>query len=67
MFAISVKLLREFSPLLIHFAITDALILYTDDIAFTLRVMFSLKDFVLLLSQWTLIFSPVLIVLYAQK
>ena len=52
-FALSVMWLGEFSPLLIHFAIIDASILYTDDLAFTLWAMFSPKDLVLLLSQWT--------------
>ena len=41
------------SFLLMHFAIIDPSISYTDDLAFTFRIMFSLKDFVLLLSQGT--------------
>ena len=55
-FAISLMWLREFCPLVIHFAIINALILCTDDLAFTLWVMFSLKDFVPLLGQWTYYF-----------
>ena len=42
----------EFSPLLIHFATTDTSILHTDDLVFTLWVMFSLKVFASLRSQY---------------
>ena len=61
--AISVMWLGEFSPLLIHFAIIDVLILYTDDLTFTLWLMFGSKDFVLFCASGH-IFGFVLNVLY---
>ena len=50
-FAINVRWLWEFTSL--NTFCHHWCFLYTDDLAFTLWVMFSLKDFVLLLRQWT--------------